>query len=304
MSLSALVIGFGSIGKRHVEILSAMDEIAHVSILSSQSGLPYDTLSSLEEIPSLNPDYVVIASPTNRHDLQLKFLEEHLQGKKILVEKPLFNSMVEFKVVNNEVAVGYNLRFHPLLNKVKGLCLGRRLWNIHVFCGSYLQEWRPGRDYRKTSSARKASGGGVLLDLSHELDYVQWMVGPLEVSHAVSEKISDLEIDSDDLLLFSGQAQSGTYVHIALNYFTRKPIRQIILDGEGISIQGDLITNSLSTTVEGHKSEFSWPQLERNETYRALHQAVLDGDISNICNFEQGIQTIELIECIRSWSAT
>ena len=301
MSLSALVIGFGSIGKRHVEIMNAMDEIAHLAVLSSQSDLPYDTLSSLKDIPRLNPDYVVIASPTNMHKHQLKFIEENLQGKKILVEKPLFDSMDEFVVHNNKVVVGYNLRFHPLLNKIKDLCNDRRLWTLHVICGSYLPEWRPNRDYRKASSARKDSGGGVLLDLSHELDYVQWLTGPLDVDHAVSKKVSNLEIDSDDLLLFSGRAQGGACVHIALNYFTREPIRQIILDGEGISIQGDLIANSFSATVEGKKSDFSWRDLERNETYRAMHHAVLEGDFSNICNYDQGVQTMVLIERIRSW---
>ncbi len=301
MSLSALVIGFGSIGKRHAEIMNAMDEVAHLSVLSSQSGLPYDTLSSLEDIPRLNPDYVVIASPTNRHYPELKFLEEHLKGKKILVEKPLFESMVDFKALNNEVYVGYNLRFHPLINKIRALCRGRKLWSMHVFCGSYLPDWRPGRDYRLTSSAQKDSGGGVLLDLSHELDCVQWLAGPLKVDHAMTEKVSDLEIDSDDLLLLSGQTKNGVHVHISLNYFTRKPIRHIFMDGEGISIQGDLIANSLSATVEGKKSDFSWLALDRNETYRAMHHAVLEGDFSNICNYDQGLQTMVLIERIRSW---
>lgn len=302
MSLKALVIGFGSIGKRHAEIMNAMDEIDHVSVLSSQSDLKYNTLSSLEDIPLLNPDYVVIASPTSQHYLQLKFLEEHLRGKKILVEKPLFDSITEYKVKNNEVVVGYNLRFHPLLNKVKVLCKGRRLWNIHAFCGSYLPDWRPGSDYRVTSSAQKISGGGVLFDLSHELDYVSWVAGYMEVERAVCKKVSDLEIESEDLLLFFGKTQSGAYVHIALNYFTRDPIRQIIIDGEGISILGDLIAKTLSVTVEGRKSEFSWPQLERNDTYRAMHLALLSGDMSKICSFDEGLQTMALIERIRAWS--
>ena len=297
-----MVIGFGSIGKRHSEILSAMDEIANVTVFSSQSGLPYETLSSLKDIPRLNPDYVVIASPTNRHYPQLKFLEEHIEGKKILVEKPLFDSMVDFKVLNNEVYVGYNLRFHPLINKIKALCRDRKLWNMHVFCGSYLPDWRPDRDYRSTSSAQKDSGGGVLLDLSHELDYVQWLAGPLELEHALSKKVSDLEIDSDDLLLFSARAQGGAYIHISLNYFTRVPVRQIILDGDGISIKGDLIAKTLSVTENDEKSDFSWPNLGRNETYHAQHRAILNGDKDNLCTFHEGLDTMRLIENIRKWA--
>jgi len=218
------------------------------------------------------------------------------------VEKPLFDSNLEFKIRNNEVVVGYNLRFHPLLNKVRELCQGKRLWSINMICGSYLPEWRPGRDYRMTSSARKNSGGGVHLDLSHELDFALWLDGPMEVDYAVSKKVSDLEIESEDILLFSGRTRGGTYVQMALNYFTREPIRQIIIDGEGISIQGNLITKNLVATVEGKKNKFSWSDLDPNETYRAMHLALLAGDLSKICSFEEGLQTMGLIDRICSWA--
>ena len=96
MSFSALVIGFGSIGKRHAEIMNAMDEIAHLSVLSSQSGLPYDTLSSLEEIPRLNPDYAVIASSTVQHYEQLNFLEKNLEGK--IISTKTIGSAISFDI--------------------------------------------------------------------------------------------------------------------------------------------------------------------------------------------------------------
>ena len=301
MSFSALIIGYGSIGKRHAKILAEMNEISHISVLSSQTGLPYKTINSLEDISNLNPDYVVIASPTDQHYHQLKFFEENYKGIKILVEKPLFDSMIDLIVSRNIVYVGYNLRFHPMMNKIKEICKNRRIWNINVICCSYLPDWRPERHYQDTSSAKKDSGGGVLLDLSHELDYTQWLTGPIEVKHAVSQKVSSLEIDSDDILLLSGRTQDGAYVHIGLNYFTRKPIRQILINGEDISIQGDLIANTLSMVVNADASEFSWPNLERNETYRAQHRAALEGDWKNICTFEDGLNTMRLIENIRGW---
>jgi predicted dehydrogenase len=301
MSLSALIIGHGSIGKRHAEILTEVDEISHVFVLSSQNDLSYDTIKSLEEIPPLHPDYVVIASPTAQHYTQLKFLEDYLDGSKILVEKPLFDKKKKLSIKHNKVFVGYNLRFNPMLNKIKEAIAGRRLWNIQIFCGSYLPDWRPGRNYRETSSAGKDAGGGVLLDLSHELDYVQWLAGPLELRYAVSEKVSDLEIDSDDLLLLSGKTEDGAHVHISLNYFTRKPIRYIIMDGEHISIQGNLITRQLSIIKDNEPLEFSWPNLSRNNTYRAQHLAVLDDGIKKVCSFEEGLNIMRLIEDIRTW---
>tara|TARA_B100000029_G_scaffold516583_1_gene631434 strand:- start:104 stop:1015 length:912 start_codon:yes stop_codon:yes gene_type:complete len=299
MSISALVIGYGSIGKRHVEILVKRNIVSTIAILSGQKNLPYKTISSLDEISSLNPDYIVIASPTNKHFIQLKYIEENFKEKKILVEKPIFHSIFDFKIQSNEVYVGYNLRFHPILNKIKAVCDGRDIWNINVFCGSYLPDWRPDQDYRNSYSAKKESGGGVLLDLSHELDYIQWLVGPLGIDYFLNKKISNLEITSEDFFSFIGKSEYGSYVNISLNYFTRKPIRRIIIDGVGISIQGDLIENNLNIVEDGRESNFSWKDYNINDTYEAQHQAVIDGDLKSICTLKEGLLINNLINKIQ-----
>ena len=301
MSLKALIMGYGSIGKRHAEILCKMGVFGSISVLSNQKDLPYETIKSLSDISGLGPDYVVIASPTVLHYKQLKFLEDNFQSIKILVEKPLFECLSDLSITCNEVYVGYNLRFHPIIQKLKNTIIGRKIWNINVFCGSYLPAWRSGRNYRITSSARRDLGGGVLLDLSHELDYVQWLAGHIEVKHVVRKKVSDLEINTDDLLLLSGMTENETHVHITLNYFTRKPLRQILVDGEGISIQGDLVSNTLVIIEDGKESNFKWPELERNATYRDQHQAIISGDSKVVCTFNEGIEIMDLIDRIRSF---
>lgn len=299
--MKALVIGYGSIGKRHAGILSSMDAVSNVAVLSSQPNLPYETIKTLEEIPKLRPDYIVIASITTRHYDQMVFLEEHLSNRKILIEKPLFNSFHDLDIHKNHVFVGYNLRFHPLLQLIKEKIAGKNLWNIHVICGSYLPEWRPGRDYRETSSAKKETGGGVLLDLSHELDYVKWLGGPIGLNHVVNEKVSDLEIETDDLLLLCGRSSRSAHVYISLNYFTRQPTRQILIDGEGICIQANLIANKVSIYEQGVKSEFAWPELQRNDTYQAQHKAIIAGDYSYVCTYSEGLETMRLIDDIKSY---
>lgn len=301
-SLKALVISYGSIGRRHAEVLGAMDDLKKIVILSSQSSLPFETITSMDNILNFNPDYIVIASPTSRHYEQLKFLENNFKDKKILVEKPLFEKHHELGILKNKVFVGYNIRFNPVVQKIKKTIADRSLWNLHVFCGSYLPDWRPSQNYRETSSAKKDSGGGVLLDLSHELDYLQWMTGPIQIDHAVSEKVSDLDIETDDLLLLYGMSGSGAHVHISLNYFIRKPIRLVLIDGEGISIRGDLIADTLAMVVDGVESNYSWPGLERNDTYRAQHKAVLDNDQYHLCTYGEGIETMSLIDKIRTIS--
>ncbi len=299
---SALIIGFGSIGRKHADLLHTMDDISQITLLSSQEGLPYQTIKSLDDALDINPDYIVVASPTSNHFAQLEFLEQNLKGKKILVEKPLFDSSARLRVANNEIYVAYNLRFHPLVQKVREVIADRKLWTVNAFCGSYLPDWRPGRDYRTTSSAQEALGGGVLRDLSHELDYIQWFVGQIQIDYAISKKVSNLDIDTDDLLLFSGRNDSGAHVLINLNYFTREPIRQIILDGDGVSIRGDLLENTLTVFLDGNKSFYKWPESCLMSSYRSQHRAVLDGDRSKLCSFEEGIRIVDLMEQIRSSS--
>ena len=302
MSFKALVIGGGSIGKRHIEILKGMDKCSDLVVLTKQMNLPYKTISSIDHALEFNPDYIVVCSATNKHFSQLQYLETHFKEKKILIEKPLFDSQMELKINNNAVYVGYNLRFHPILQKIKEVISERSIWNIHIFCGSFLPEWRPSIDYRKSSSASKKTGGGVLLDLSHELDYTQWLFGSIELKYILNKKVSDLMIDSDDILLLSGYSGKGASLHLALNYFTRKPLRQIIIDGEGISIQGDLNSNILHVVKDDKVYDYSYSELKHNDTYHAQHEAIINNDKSLVCTYDQGIQTMELIDKIRSFN--
>ena len=302
MVRSALVIGYGSIGKRHTEILQSMDGINEVSVLSRQNKLNIPTIGDLNEIDDVDPEYIVIASNTAMHFEQLRFLEDHFEGKTILVEKPLFDKHYNFTVDNNSVFVGYTLRFHPLMQLIKEKIASRKLWNANIFCGSFLPEWVKNRNYRESSSAKKNAGGGVLLDLSHELDYVQWFCGKITPEYVCNEKISDLEIDSDDLLLLSGLTESGANIHISLNYFTRKPVRQFIIDGEGISIHADLIINRAVVYEDGDSHEYSWPELQRNSIYQAEHEAVLSGKTTSACTYEEGNETMCLIDSIRTFN--
>ncbi len=302
MLKNVVVIGFGSIGKRHTEILQAMDEIEEVIVLSQQNELPCKTIKNIDEINEVNPEYIIIASSTALHYEQLRYIENNFSGKTILVEKPLFEQQYDFHIRNNTVFVGYNLRFHPLLQMVKEKIDANKLWNINIFCGSYLPDWRMDRDYRKGSSARKDSAGGVLLDLSHELDYVQWLCGKITPEYVRNEKVSDLEIETDDLLLLSGRAESGAHVHISLNYFTRQPLRQILIDGEGISIQAELFGNTLSVVQEGQSSNLAWPEHEWNDTYFAQHKAIIEDDRSCVCTYKEGLETMRLIDSIRPFN--
>ena len=301
MSISALIIGYGSIGKKHAQILKTLDQVSDITVLSKQKDIPFKTIHSLDEALKINPNYFVVASPTVDHYTHLHFINENYEDVKILVEKPIFNEYKNFINKKNIIYVGYNLRFHPMMDEIKENIKGKKLWNIQVICGSYLPDWRPGKDYRNTSSAKKEAGGGVLLDLSHEIDYTKWLIGPLFLEHVINQKISNLEIDTDDILLVKSKTETGAHVNFSLNYFTRKEIRLIIIDGEGISIQGDLIKNKLNIYKEDEILDFKWSDLDQNETYIKQHRAILNGDTKKICNYDEGLSTLNFIEKIRAW---
>ena len=300
--MKVLVIGYGSIGARHARVLASMDNIREVVVLSSQPNLPYPTIVGLDEILSLDPDYIVIASVTSKHYEQLVFIEKNCRNKIILVEKPLFAQEEKLEIINNTVFVGYTLRFNPTIQFIKEQCSGKKLWSINAFCGSYLPEWRPGRDYRSTSSASKEKGGGVLLDLSHELDYIQWITGGIQLNHVVSRKISDLEIDTDDQLLLTATAEGYTYIQLSLNYFSRKPIRQLFIDGEGISIVADLINKKVFIDKNSEKNKLSWPDSGKESILEVEHEAVLSNDKKYLCTFKEAIEVMSLIDKIQHWN--
>jgi len=301
--IRAVVIGFGSIGKRHAEILSSLNCVEKVIVLSNQKHIPYESINKLGDVSRMRPDYVVIAQETSEHFKVLSFLEEELNKKTILVEKPLFDRYRWFSIKKNTVFVAYNFRFHPGIQLVKQLIVGRKLWSVEARCTSYLPDWRPGRDYREIYSRTLQRGGGALLDLSHELDYVRWLFGDLQLKWAAVEKISNLEIESDDFVSVFAENEKKVRLHIKLNYFTRYPIRTLIICGENIEIQLDLIGNKALVYCDGEEKKYEWPQLVRNSTYELQHRAAIRKDSEMICSFQFGLDTMNLIDGIRSWAA-
>ena len=118
--MKVLIIGYGSIGKRHYEVLSKFSQIKLINLITKQEIDNIKVFKFLEDVDDINTyDYFVIASETNKHFEQLKFLEENVKNKFIFCEKPLFESKKDLEIKNNKVFLGYVLRFHPLLEKLK-----------------------------------------------------------------------------------------------------------------------------------------------------------------------------------------
>jgi predicted dehydrogenase len=288
--MRALVIGYGSIGSRHVEILREMG--LSVSVLTAQQDLPVKTFHSLEiALSSESPDYVVIANKTHEHYLTLSHLAKLGYAGMVLVEKPLFRKVHALPSNNFKRGwVGYNLRFHPLIQKLKKILEKESAISVHVVSGQYLPQWRSGVDYHLNYSAHSEEGGGVLRDLSHELDYVTWLFGPWKRITALGGHFSSLKIDSDDVFSIMMTGENCPVANIHINYLERVPRREILINTAQNSIKIDLIAGSFQLN-----HEVTQEKSERNSTYRAQHEAVLNQTTDSLCSLEEGMNRMCLI---------
>lgn len=264
-----VVVGRGSIGTRHQQVLTELGrDVVMVSRRAGPDCLP-DLATALTRH---QPDYVVIATETSEHARGLERLAAQDFRGRVLVEKPLFATPTPLPAHHfSALAVGYNLRFHPLLQRLAELLASERLISAQFYVGQYLPEWRPGRDYRTLYSSRAAEGGGALRDLSHELDCANWLLGPWQNLTARGGQWSDLALDSDDLFVILGAFERCPAATIQVNYLDRQTRRELVINSAAHTFSADLITG----TLRRDRAPPELFPLERNQMYRALHQAVL-----------------------------
>jgi CMP-N,N'-diacetyllegionaminic acid synthase len=303
MNKSVLISGYGSIGRRHASILSRLVKKKNLTILTNQKLSNFRTIKTLKALNEVDPYYIVICNPTSDHLSKIRFIEKNCKNKLVLIEKPLFSKPDRINIKKNKYFVGYNLRFNPIINFLKTKIRSKKIWSVSIFCGSYLPNWRNNIDYSKSSSAKKHLGGGVLLDLSHELDYAQWLFGKIEIEHCKSKKFSNLNIETDDFLNLIGKTKKIPSIQITLNYFTRKPTRQIFIDGKNISVQADLIKKKVVYYDGNKKRIYNFRNSDRNSEYKKQHLAILTNKFTDkLCAFKEGQQLVYLINQIRSKS--
>ena len=257
----------------------------------------------MQALNKVDPDYIVVCNPTSDHINKIRFIEKNFKNKLVLVEKPLFSKPNKINIKKNKYYVAYNLRFNPIINFLKKKIRSKKIWNVNFFCGSYLPGWRSNVVYQKSSSAKNQLGGGVLLDLSHELDYVQCLFGKIEIEHCKSKKLSNLNIKTDDFLNLIGKTKKVSSIQITLNYFTRKPTRQIFIDGKNMSVQADLIKKNVIHYDGNKKRIYNFKNSKRNLEYKKQHLAILTNKYTDkLCTFKEGKQLVYLINQIKSKS--
>ena len=300
--MKALVVGYGSIGRRHAKILQRSLGLK-VDLVTKQSPSGHDSFRSLDTVGAINNyDYMVIATETYKHRDQLRYLEEAVTGKKILVEKPLYVSLDDSLAVSrNRVYVGYNLRFKTVMTKTRELISDSRVLFSAVHVGQFLPAWRTGTDYRQSYSADIHKGGGALRDLSHELDYIQWLFGKIIAFKGYNRKISTLDITSDDIVTGVFETDRGVLVNVTMEYISKRPVRKLTIHVDDATLDVDVIGGSIRCTgSEGREYHYTLAE-DIDASYEAMHRSVLGSDRSNTaCSYEEGISVMEAIQLVHS----
>lgn len=287
--LKALVIGFGSIGSLHGEVLIGMG--LDVLVVSRRDIDFPARVPSITEGLDWNPDYVVVATGTADHQDNLRVLAEYGYSGLVLVEKPLFRDTPEtVPIFPFDLFVGYNLRFHPVVEAFKERWGSERFLSCHAYCGQILESWRKGRPSKSAYSASRAEGGGVLRDLSHELDLLIHLFGPVRQFKALGGRVSCQTIDSDDVYGFLIEMEKCPLITLQINYLDRVSRRELLLNSASQSLKLDLVQK----TVEFDGESISF-MCERADTYRKMHKELLEGERRGLCSFEEALKVQELI---------
>jgi Predicted dehydrogenases and related proteins len=296
-----LIVGFGSIGERHYNILKKFNKVSKINVVSRYSKNDNVLCGELSELSNEQLNYYdlfIVSSETSLHEEQFKFIDSKVTGKVILVEKPLAVHVCDY-LPQNKVLVAYNLRFHPVVKKLRELMNGETILSFSVAAGQYLPTWRVGRKYEDSYSCYLSRGGGVLRDLSHEIDYTQYLCGELSLHSAMASSRSHLKIAADDLCTILATNCQGAHIQIQMDYLSFRPKREIEVQTDNMTISANLITNKIEVFYPDKDPEFIDLGLcSRDQTYIEMHENMAEFGGTALTSYNDANSVMKLIDVI------
>jgi len=309
-----LIAGFGSIGRRHMRNLLALGERDILLYRSHKSTLPEDELTGftvetdLSQALAHRPDAVIISNPTALHlDVAIPAAEA---GCHLMLEKPIASSLegidrlkAAMQRSGSRALVGFQFRFHPGLQKIAFLlqegAIGRPL-SARAHWGEYLPNWHPWEDYRLSYSARSDLGGGVVLTLTHPIDYLRWLMGEVSSLYALTGQISDLELQVEDAAEITFKFLQGGFGSLHLDYYQQPPSHTLEMTGTRGLIRWDNADGAVHVyrASPGLWETFQAPAgFERNDLFLAEmrhFRDVVSGIAQPLCSLQDGVRALEL----------
>ena len=311
------LIGLGSIGRRHLRVLKELRPDLEVFVVRSGLGpkcveesLADGIVRSVEALGGLAIDAAIIASPASYHvDQALKLVELAIP---LLVEKPLSHDLDKTRelqrLAESEqvcILIGYVLRHSEDLNYVHEMIVDGgfgAISEVTIVCSSFLPDWRPGQDYRESVSAKGDLGGGVLLELSHELDYANWLFGPFKSVEANITNSGKLQLEVEDTADLRLISHTGVRVSIHTDFVSRQSVRECVIAGKNGGLRWDGINRSVTSQRNAECEKVVKFDTNRDRMYRSQLSHFLgcvECGVQPRVGLGEGIEVLELIEAAR-----
>ncbi len=305
-----LVVGAGSIGKRHIKNLQTLgvNNLGIVDpVIKNGKGLGFTIFGSLKEALKEKWDGVFVCSPSSTH-MEIA-LEVAKNKTPMFIEKPLSHSLAGLnqlqKLSQNikPIMIGYNIDFHPQFKKIQTILKKKilgKIWGVRAEFGYYLPDWRGSSDYSKSYSAKKLLGGGILLDDIHEINLIYNLFGPVKNAFGLVKKQSDLKINTEDYVEMILQFKNGIIGQVHMDYLQRSYSRHFKIIGENGTLIWDLgrakldlfLTKNKKWQIISEIKNFDWNITYLEEVKEFLRCLKLKKNSESDLN--RGIETLKI----------
>ena len=274
--MKIVFFGLGSIGQRHAKIL--LENYSHdlyafrSGIKDTSNELGIKELHSWNEVEKIKPDIAFITNPTSLHiETAIKCAK---LGCKLFIEKPIgkdlegLDKLIEIVRSKNLVTyIAYNRRFHPVIIYLKDFLKNKNPLHVRVVNTSFYPNWREGRNHLEVYSAKKAMGGGVILDLSHEIDCVAYLLGEVQEIKGSFSKRGEVTLDSEDFVDMIVEA-NNIPVSIHINIISQISQWYIQIEFSNLSIMANLATGEVSEFRDEKLEKTFSLDYDRNQTFK------------------------------------
>lgn len=309
-----VILGFGSIGRKHLASINKIFPMSTVRVLTSQKidqrqyGTNVTWHETIDSVLQTQPDYAVVATPAALHGEYLDALVA--KSCKVLIEKPVAATVEQAERIQNAVTyvkipplVAYNIRFSRAFGVIRDAlarCMIGNVLVVHALVGQDLAQWRPGRDLVQTVSASQRNGGGVLRELSHELDYLCSLFGEITSASAMLGRQKFINFDVEDTAMMHLQFGIGVRKILAsvnLDFIRKDPCRYCHIIGSEGTLRWDVLAGRVTRcgTAEVDEELYSDP-LDMSQTNEIMWRELVNGKYRKFTTIDEAAQYLHWIE--------
>lgn len=310
------VIGLGSIAERHRKNLRLLFPNAEILSMSASGRYVPDPpenadslLLTIDELINEKPNLVIDASPSSKHCYYSgKIIDSSID---CLIEKPVASTLSQCESLllsdarsSSQITVGYCLRYLTSTNRMKSYideeCFGR-IHSIYISTGQYLPDWRPNKNYLDSVSSKKELGGGVLLELSHEIDLLMYLFGRVRPKYANLKSSEELSLTVEDIADVVFETENGDSIFLHLDFLQRSSQREFIFITEKGRVIWDLLKNSIECfSHKGRKVLFDDPYFDKNQMYILMLKDCVQGGSNRTCSLQEAVKVVEVIDKVKA----